>query len=158
NLEETILQNNLEAVQEIAYQLKIRNLGGIIILDLIDMERRSNREKVYAALQEALRNDRAKTTITKISEIGLIEMTRKRSRESLKGVLCTTCPYCDGKGYVKSAMTVVFEIFRHIKREGSFYPEKRLTLNVHPSVFNLLLDEERAGLEGLEKKIGKKVE
>jgi ribonuclease G len=158
NLEETILQNNLEAVQEIAYQLKIRNLGGIIILDLIDMERRSNREKVYAALQEALRNDRAKTTITKISEIGLIEMTRKRSRESLKGVLCATCPYCDGKGYVKSAMTVVFEIFRHIKREGSFYPEKKLILNVHPSVFNLLLDEERAGLEALEKKIRKKIE
>jgi len=158
NLEETILQNNLEAVQEIAYQLKIRNMGGIIILDLIDMERRSNREKVYEALREALKDDRAKTTITKISEIGLIEMTRKRSRESLKGVLCTACPYCEGKGYVKSAMTVVFDIFRQIKREAAFAPEKRLLLNVHSAVQNLLLGDERGGLEAIEKRIGKKIE
>src|SRR5262249_1390671 len=134
------------------------NLGGIIILDLIDMERRSNREKVYEALREALKNDRAKTSITKISEIGLIEMTRKRSRESLKGVLCTSCPYCDGKGYVKSAMTVVFEIFRHLKREATYYRGQKLVLNVAPPVLNLLMNEERGGLESLEKKIGKRVE
>ncbi|MFO1518068.1 MAG: Rne/Rng family ribonuclease [bacterium] len=158
NLEETILQNNLEAVHEIAYQLKIRNIGGIIILDLIDMERRGNREKVYAELREALKNDRAKSTITKISEIGLIEMTRKRSRESLKGILCENCPYCEAKGYVKSATTVVFEVFRQLRREAFVTQEKKLYLNVHASVSNLLHGEERKELEALEKKIGKKIE
>ncbi len=158
NLEETIIQNNLEAVEEIAYQLKLRNLGGIIILDLIDMEKRANREKVYEALNEVLKNDRAKTSITKISEIGLIEMTRKRTRESLKGILAQSCPACDGKGYIKSAMTMVFEIFRDLQRESSFYTEKKLLLQVHPSVFNLLLQAERKGLEEMEKKIGKKIE
>jgi len=157
NLEETILRNNLEAVEEIAYQMKIRNIGGIIILDFIDMEKRSNREKVYSALREALKNDRSKTTITKISEIGLIEMTRKRTRESLKGHLSQDCPYCEAKGYVKSPITVVYDIFRHLRREASSLPDKVL-LSVNPSVFNLLLDVERKGLATVEKKIGKRVE
>src|SRR5262245_28365842 len=158
NLEETILRNNLEAVEEISYQLKIRNMGGIIVLDLIDMERRGNREKVYSALREALKDDRAKTTITKISEIGLIEMTRKRTRERLKGRLSEDCPYCEAKGYVKSGMTVVYEIFRHLRREAQILPDKKIFLHVHPSVFQLLLNVERKGLEVLEKKLGKKVE
>ncbi|MBL7685968.1 MAG: ribonuclease E/G, partial [Deltaproteobacteria bacterium] len=158
NLEETILQNNLEAVREIAYQLKIRNLGGIIILDLIDMERRSNREKVYEELRIALKDDRAKTTITKISEIGLIEMTRKRSRESLKGQLCSECPYCESRGYVKSPRTMVFEIFRHLRRELPFFREKKVLLKLHPAVSRILLNEERAALEKLEKRLGKKID
>lgn len=158
NLEETILQNNLESIGEIVYQLKVRNIGGIIILDLIDMEKRANREKVYTALREALKDDRAKTSITKISEIGLIEMTRKRTRESLKGLLGEECPYCEGKGYVKSALTVTYEIFRHLKREAPLFSERKIYLNVHPTVFNILLHTERKGLEKLEKQIAKKIE
>jgi len=92
------LKTNLEAVREIAYQLRLRNIGGILILDFIDMEREDNRRKVYAALQEALASDKAKTTISHISPIGLIEMTRKRIRESLGRTLCDTCPYCEDGG------------------------------------------------------------
>ncbi len=158
NLEETILKNNLEAVAEIAYQLRIRNLGGIIILDFIDMEKRGNRNAVYNALVEALKNDRAKTTITKISDLGLIEMTRKRARESLSRLLCDTCPYCEGRGYVKSPLTMVYEIFRQIRREAAYFGDKKVVLNVHPKVFALLLNGERKELEILEAKIGKKIE
>lgn len=158
NLEETIHKNNLEAVEEIAYQLRIRNLGGIIILDFIDMEKRGNRNSVYNALIEALKKDRAKTTITKISDLGLIEMTRKRARESLSRILCEACPYCESRGYVKSPMTVVYEIFRQIHREIPYLGDKRVTLGVNPKVFALLLNGERAELEILEKKIGRKIE
>ncbi len=158
NLEETILKTNLEAVDEIAYQLKLRNLGGIVILDLIDMERRSSRDKVQNALADALKTDRARTTITKISELGLIEMTRKRSRESLTRTLCESCPYCEGKSYVKSALTMVYEIFRELKREAPFLADKKVYLSVHPQVFNLLHHEERKNLEKIEKKLGKKIE
>lgn len=158
NLEETILRNNQEALEEIAYQIKIRNLGGIIILDFIDMEKRSNREKIFSALKEALKTDRAKTTLTKISDLGLIEMTRKRARESLAKTLCDGCPYCSGKGYVKSALTVVYEIFREMKRLAPEYSDKKISLHVHPSVFNLLNGVERRGIENLEKKLKKKIE
>ncbi len=158
NLEETILKTNLEAVDEIAYQLKLRNLGGIVILDLIDMERRSSRDKVQNALAEALKTDRARTTITKISELGLIEMTRKRSRESLTRTLCESCPYCEGKSYVKSARTMVYEIFRELRREAAFLADRKVFLNVHQEVFNLLHGEERENLEKMEKKLGKKIE
>ena len=116
SLEDTILKTNLEAVREIAYQLRLRNIGGILILDFIDMEREDNRRKVYAALQEALANDKAKTTISHISPIGLIEMTRKRIRESLGRTLCDTCPYCEGRGYVKSSRTICYEVFRELRR------------------------------------------
>ncbi|MBF0491156.1 MAG: Rne/Rng family ribonuclease [Deltaproteobacteria bacterium] len=158
NLEETILKINLEAVQEIAYQVKIRNIGGIIILDLIDMEKRGNREKVYADLSEALKKDRAKTSITKISEIGLIEMTRKRSRESLKGVLGSECPYCDGKGYIKSESTVVYDIFRQARRELDHWEAKKMVVKMHPKVLNLMNQLERQGIEEFERKSGKKLE
>ncbi len=158
SLEETILKNNLEAVSEIAYQLRIRNLGGIIILDFIDMEKRGNQNAVYNALVEALKGDRAKTTITKISDLGLIEMTRKRARESLARLLCEGCPYCEGRGYVKAPMTVVYEIFRQIRREGAYFGDKKVYLHVNPKVFALLLNGERAELEILEKKIGKRIE
>ncbi len=158
SLEETILKNNLEAVTEIAYQLRIRNLGGILILDFIDMEKRGNRNAVYNALIEALKADRAKTTITKISDLGLIEMTRKRSRESLTRLLCEDCFYCEGRGYVKSPLTVVYDIFREIRREAGYFGDKRVVLNTHPKVFALLLNGERQELEVLEKRIGKRIE
>ncbi|HCU23684.1 MAG TPA: Rne/Rng family ribonuclease [Deltaproteobacteria bacterium] len=158
NLEDTILKTNLEAVQEIVYQLRIRNLGGIIILDFIDMERRSSREKVYSVLREALRKDRAKTTLSRITELGLIEMTRKRTHESLARVLCEGCQVCDGRGYVKSRTTVVYEIFRQIQREAQNIDEGKILVQVHPSVYDVLNDEERDGLIDLEKKIYKKIE
>ena len=145
-------------MQEIAYQVKIRNIGGIIILDLIDMEKKSNREKVYEELSEVLKKDRAKTSITKISEIGLIEMTRKRSRESLKGVLGSECSYCQGKGYVKSESTVIYEIFRQITRELENWDEKKMVIKMHPKVLNLINHMEKQGIDDLEKKTGKKLE
>ena len=118
SLEETILKTNLEAVKEISYQLRIRNVGGIIIIDLIDMESAENREKVYRALQEALCEDKAKTNILKISELGLVEMTRKRTHEDLVRYLTEACGYCEGRGYHKSKRTVCFEIFREIEKEA----------------------------------------
>ncbi|HSA59069.1 MAG TPA: Rne/Rng family ribonuclease [bacterium] len=156
NLEDTILKTNLEAVKEIAYQLRLRDLGGIIILDFIDMERPANREKVYQALKDALKSDRSKTTITKITDLGLVEMTRKRTRESLSRLLCETCFYCEGRGYLKSRATVCHEIFRELRRNLSDIHEEMVTIQTHPSVVELLLEEESPGLEEWERKTGKK--
>lgn len=157
NVEDTILKTNLEAVKEIVYQLRLRNIGGIIILDFIDMTRPSNREKVYNALMEALKSDRARTKITKISVIGLVEMTRKRTREDIRDVLADPCPYCEGKGYLKSPNTVCYEIFREIRREASEIQGKHIEVYAHQSVVNTLYDEERRSLEELEARYGKRV-
>ena len=157
NLEDTILKTNLEAVKEIAFQLRLRNIGGLIILDFIDMEKEAHRDKVHAALEEALKNDKAKTNILKISELGLVEMTRKRVRESIGRILCEPCPYCEGKGSVKSKTTMVYEIFRDLQREMRNAPGYRMTLNVHPNVAALLYDEERSGIEELEKRHQKQI-
>lgn len=157
NVEDTILKTNLEAVKEIVYQLRLRNIGGIIILDFIDMERPANREKVYNALTAALKGDRARTKITKISALGLVEMTRKRTREDVRRILADPCPYCEGKGYLKSPTTICYEIFREIRREASDIKGKQMVLYAHPSVANTLYDEERRSLEELEEKYGKRV-
>lgn len=156
NLEDTILKTNLEAAKEIAYQLRLRDLGGIIILDFIDMERHANREKVYQVLKEELKSDRSKTTITKITELGLVEMTRKRTRESLSRLLCETCFYCDGRGYLKSRSTICHEIFRDLRRRMVDFIGDNILIKVHPSVAEILLDDEHAGLEDWEKRSGKK--
>ncbi len=156
NLEDTILKTNLEAAKEIAYQLRLRDLGGIIILDFIDMERSANREKVYQTLKEELRSDRSKTTITKITELGLVEMTRKRTHESLSRLLCETCFYCEGRGYLKSKSTICHEIFREMHRRASDFKTNSVLIRTHPSVVEMLLDDERAGLEDWEKRSGKK--
>jgi len=156
-LEDTILKTNLEAVREIAYQLRLRNIGGIIILDFIDMEREDNRRKVYSALQEALSSDKAKTTISHISPIGLIEMTRKRIRESLGRTLCEPCPYCDGRGYVKSSRTVCYEVLRELRRAFTNAEEKKALVTVNSVVADMLYDEERQGVEELEKEFLKKI-
>ncbi|MGQ9569307.1 MAG: Rne/Rng family ribonuclease [Thermodesulfovibrionales bacterium] len=148
-LEDTIFKTNLEAVKEIAYQIRLRNLGGIIIVDFIDMERPENRERVFNAFVEAMKKDRAKNTIFHISELGLIQMTRKRVRESLGRTLCEPCPYCEGKGFVKSPRTLCYEIFRKIKKIARSGGEK-IVVTAHPSVAELLSDEERAGLEMIE--------
>jgi ribonuclease G len=157
NLEDTILKTNLEAVKEIAFQLRLRNIGGLIIIDFIDMEKEPHREKVHGALEEALKSDKAKTNILKISELGLVEMTRKRVRDSIGRILCEPCPYCEGKGYVKSKTTMVYEIFRELQREMRNAPGYRMTLNVHPNIASLLFDEERGGVEELEKHHQKQV-
>jgi len=157
NLEDTILKTNLEAVKEIAYQLRLRNIGGIIIIDFIDMEKEVNRDKVFAALEEALKGDKSKSNILKISELGLVEMTRKRVRESIGRMMCEPCPYCEGRGYIKSKTTICHEIFRELRREMLDIKGTKATVSVHPQVADLLYDEERRGLEELEKRFKKRI-
>ncbi len=156
NLEDTITKTNLEAVKEVVSQLRLRNIGGIIIIDFIDMEREANREKVWRALQDALRSDRAKCNVLKISDLGLVEMTRKRTRESLGQQLTETCPYCEGKGHVKSTLTVTYEVLREIRRQGASLPGDRIVVGVHPEVADLLAaEQEHVAL--LERRVGKSV-
>jgi ribonuclease G len=157
NPEDTILKTNLEAVKEIAYQLRLRNIGGIIIIDFIDMEREGGRERVYQALNEALKKDRAKTNILRISELGLVEMTRKRTRENMSRILCEPCPYCEGRGVLKSKTTLCFEIFREIRREAMNVPSNTIIVSLHPEVADFLYDEERYAIEELEQKLKKKI-
>lgn len=157
NLEDTILKTNLEAVKEVAFQLRLRNIGGLIIIDFIDMEKEAHREKVHSALEEALKLDKAKTNILKISELGLVEMTRKRVRESIGRTLCEPCPYCEGKGSIKSRTTMAYEIFRELHRELKGLPGYRVTLLVHPDIAALLSDEERHGIEELENRYQKQI-
>jgi ribonuclease G len=157
NLEDTILKTNLEAVKEIAYQLRLRNIGGIIIIDFIDMEKEVNRDKVFTALEEALKADKSKTNILKMSDLGLVEMTRKRVRESIGRLMCEPCPYCEGLGYVKSKTTICHEIFRELRREMLDLRGTKVMLTVHPQVADLLYDEERRGLEDLEKRFKKRI-
>jgi ribonuclease G len=152
DLEDTILKTNLEAVREIAHQLRIRNCGGIIIIDFIDMEREANREKVLSALKEELKKDRARTNVSSMSALGLVEMTRKRIRPSLVRTMCEPCDYCDGKGYVKTKETVAFEIFREIERESRKASVKSTIVNCHPDVASWIYDEESEMLEFLERK------
>ncbi|MCD6188273.1 MAG: Rne/Rng family ribonuclease [Desulfuromusa sp.] len=157
NLEDTILKTNLEALKEIAFQLRLRNIGGLIIIDFIDMEKEAHREKVHAMLEEALKSDKNKTNILKISELGLVEMTRKRVRESIGRTLCEPCSYCEGKGYVRGKMTIIYEILRELHREMVDLPAGHLTLLAHPEVTSLLIDEERCGLDELEQRYGRTV-
>jgi ribonuclease G len=157
NLEDTILRTNLEAVREIVAQIRLRNIGGIIILDFIDMDREVNREKVWAALQEALRSDRAQNNVLKISELGLVQMTRKRVRESLARSMLEPCFYCDGRGRLKSKVTVCYDILRQVSRESPQFREQGLLVYAHPEVVATLLDEERAALEAVERRTAKKI-
>ena len=157
NLADTILKTNLEAAKEIAYQLRLRNIGGIIIIDFIDMEREGDREKVYQALEEAIRKDRQKTNIFKISELGLVEMTRKRTRENISRILGEACPYCEGSGLVKSKTTTCYHVFREIVRTASDLGGHSILVEVNPEVAALLYEEERAGVEELERTLQKKI-
>ncbi len=157
NLEDTILRTNLEAVKEIAYQLRLRNIGGIIIIDFIDMEKESSREKVFQALREALKKDKSKTNILKISELGLVEMTRKRTRESLGRIMSERCFYCDGRGYLKSRATICQEILREIQRDIRDLPGHNILVNAHPNVANFIYDEARLEIEKLERRYQKRI-
>ncbi len=154
--DETILKTNLEAVKEIVYQLRLRNIGGIIVIDFIDMARTPDREKVYNALKEALKVDKARTNILKISELGIVEMTRKRTRESLSQSMCEPCPYCDGNGLVKARDTIIMEIYRELKREFRILRTRKLTLSVSPEIA-LALQKDRSPIDDLEKRFEKKV-
>ncbi len=157
NLEETIFKTNLEAATVIGRQLRLRNLGGIIILDFIDMEDPEHQRQVLRMLEKVLEKDHAKTKISQVSELGLVEMTRKRTRESLGQMLCEPCPACQGRGDVKTAETVCNEIFREILREARAYDTDAYMVLASQSVIDLLLDEESQSLADLENFIGKTI-
>jgi ribonuclease G len=157
SLEDTIFKTNMEAVKEIAYQIRLRNLGGIIIVDFIDMEKEENRQKLFSVFHEAMIKDRAKCTILEVSELGLIQMTRKRVRESLERVLCEPCTYCDGKGFVKSPATVCYEIFMELRRIALAKKNCKIMITANPQVADLIYDDEREGIEEIERENGFKI-
>jgi ribonuclease G len=158
NQEETILKTNLEAAREIVDQLRIRNLGGIIIVDFIDMMDPASRQCVMDAFDGALRQDKMRSNILKISELGLVEMTRKRTRASLSHLLTEACPSCDGKGRIKSVATIGYEIMRRIRYVAAVSPESaRVVVRAHPAVVSFLCEEENATMDLLEREIGRRV-
>ncbi len=158
DLEDTILATNLEAAEEIAYQLRFRNIGGLIILDLIDMDRPANREKVRRRLEALLARDKAKTTLNRISELGLIEMTRKRTRESLGRLLLEPCFYCDGTGQLQSKEPIAYEILRQMRRELLNLKGYRITVNAHPAIVDLLKNDERDAIVEAERLLSRRIE
>ena len=154
NLEETTFRTNLEAASAIGRQLRLRNLGGIIIIDFIDMHDESHRRQVLGALEHSLAGDRAQTHIVNLSPLGLIEMTRKRTRESLEHLLCEPCPSCDGRGFVKTPETVCNEIFREILRQSPRSSGRELLILAHADVIERLLEDEAASLHELKAQAG----
>ncbi len=157
NLEETIFRTNLEAAVSIARQLRLRNLGGIIIIDFIDMRDEPHRRAVLAALERALAGDRAQTHIVSLSPLGLVEMTRKRTRESLEHLLCKPCPSCEGRGFVRTPESICNEIFREIVRQSRQFASRELLILAHQDVVDRLLDEESATLGELEAQVGRPI-
>lgn len=157
NLEETIFKTNLEAARAISRQLRLRNLGGIIIIDFIDMEDTEHQRQVHRMLEKMLERDHAKTKITGVSELGLVEMTRKRTTESLGQVLCESCPVCDGRGFLKTAETVCYEIFREIMRVNRVYEAESYLVMASQKVVDRLLDEESDNVADLETFISKTI-
>jgi ribonuclease G len=153
-LEETIFKTNLEAAAAIARQLRLRNLGGIIIIDFIDMAEPEHRVQVHQALNRALERDHARTKVCDVSSLGLVEMTRKRTRESLEHVLCETCPICAGRGSVKTAETVCYEIFREVTRDARQYRPKSMLVIASASVIDRLREEDSTSLAELQEFTG----
>jgi ribonuclease G len=158
NLEDTILQTNLEAAREIAKQLRFRNIGGIIVIDFISMEERLNGEKVYLALKEALAKDRTRTNVMPMSDLGLIEMTRKRTRPSLNRLMTEPCFYCEGTGNLKSRAAICYEIFRELERED-FISDKKVNIlvSVNPMIAKVLREEEQPSLKALEQRLNRRI-
>ena len=156
-LEETIFRTNLEAAVSIARQLRLRNLGGIIIIDFIDMRDEPHKRAVLTALERALAGDRAQTHIVSLSPLGLVEMTRKRTRESLEHLLCEPCPSCEGRGFVRTVETVCNEIFREIVRQSRQFTSRELLILAHQDVVDRLLDEESATMGELEGQVGRPI-
>jgi ribonuclease G len=157
SLEDTITKTNMEAAREVAEQLRIRSIGGMIVVDFIDMDRPHNREKVTRSFNEYLRKDRAKAAVTRISELGLIEMTRKRTRESLLHHLTEPCSHCEGKGYTKSRRTVAYEVLRELRRSGNMIAGDTVLVELHPDVAQVLSSSDRLYLEELEKRLQKRI-
>lgn len=157
NFDDTIYKTNLEAALAIARQLRLRNLGGIIILDFIDMTREDHRQAVLAELRKQMSRDRAKSTISNFSPLGLVEMTRKRTRESLAHMLCQVCPTCEGRGQVRTARTVCYDILREILREARQFNPQGFRVVAAPAVVEMMLDEESTHLAGLSDFIGKPI-
>ena len=157
NLEETIFKTNLEASQAIARQLRLRNLGGIIIIDFIDMTSSEHKRQVLRSLEKALDRDHTKTYVSEVSALGLVQMTRKRTRESIGQVLCMPCPTCSGSGTVKTPETVCYEIFREILREARQFDAERLLVLASQEVVDCLVDEESTAFAELEEFIGKTI-
>jgi len=157
NLDETIFNTNVEATQAIARQLRLRNLGGIIIIDFIDMSNEEHRRRVLHSLETALSKDRVKTGISGFSALGLVEMTRKRTRESIEHVLCEDCPVCKGRGTLKTVETVCYEIMREIVRVHHAYDADRFLVYVSPTVGEALKTDESHALAEVEIFVGKQV-
>jgi ribonuclease G len=149
-LEDTIVKTNLEAVKEIVRQIRLRDLGGIIVVDLIDMEERRNREKVMHALDDALRADKAPSKVLPFNEFGLVNITRKRTKQALEKVLCQPCPYCTGSGMVKSIPTICYEIHVEAKKMAADLDSQSLTLRVNPEIAKALKTRESGLIEELE--------
>jgi ribonuclease G len=157
DFEETVLKINLEAATEVVRQIRLRDLGGIIIIDFIDMERAEHRDQVFKALTRALADDKARTNVLEISELGLVEMTRKRVRQSLQSLFCAPCPTCKGSGVVKSDVTVSAEIFRKIQAQSKEGGGRDVVIRVHPEMAHHLESSQREGLEKLQALIGRKI-
>ena len=157
NLEETIYKTNLEAVQTIARQLRLRNLGGIIIIDFIDMQDAEHGRQVLRSLEKHLSKDNSKIAMSELTSLGLVQLTRKRTRESLEHTLCEACPTCKGKGTIKTAETVCYEIFRDIMREVRQFEANKLLVVASQEVVDMLLDEESSSVGELEEFIGRPI-
>jgi ribonuclease G len=157
NLNETIFKTNMEAAKEIAYQLRLRNIGGIIIIDFIDMESEEHREELFSYFKEKVKNDKSRINILKLSEFGLVQMTRKRSSENLTQLMCEPCHYCAGEGILKSRRTICYDIFRKIHRNAERTGGFSITLRVHPRIADMLNKEEKNTLAQLEQDTRKKL-
>jgi Rne/Rng family ribonuclease len=156
-LEDTILKTNLEAVKEIVRQIRLRDLGGIIVLDFIDMEEKKNRQKVFQAVEQELRKDRSPSKPLQVSDFGLVIVTRKRVKQSLERVLTEPCPYCSGAGTIKSSSTICYEILAEVKKVGSDMDGPGVLLRVNPDIARALKEEERNVLKDLKHMLGKDV-
>jgi len=156
-LEDTIVKTNLEAVKEIVRQIRLRDLGGIIVLDLIDMEDKKNRQKVYQAVEQELRKDRSPSKALQVSDFGLVIITRKRVKQSLERVLTEPCPYCAGTGVIKSSSTICYEILTEVKKVGPDLNGHRVLLRVNPDIARALREEESAVLRDLKQSLGRDV-
>jgi Rne/Rng family ribonuclease len=156
-LEDTIVKTNLEAVKEIVRQVRLRDLGGIIVLDFIDMEEKKNRQKVLQAVEQELKKDRSPSKALQVSDFGLVIITRKRVKQSLERVMTEPCPYCSGTGTIKSTSTICYEILSEVKKIGPDLNGHRLLLRVNPDIARALKEEEAAVLRDLRSSLGKDV-
>jgi ribonuclease G len=156
-LEDTVLKTNLEAAKEIARQARLRDLGGIIVCDFIDMRYERNRKELIKTFQECLKNDRAKTTVSEISELGMIEMTRKRVKNNLVKVLSQPCPYCEGSGMVRSVETMTYDVLRRLNSLFCASKEKRIIIQLHPNIARRLRNDDKGLLDALTEKFDREV-